>query len=133
MKTVFLSLMLLTLSLFAEVKQEFATQKLLNSKIKIIDIRTPGEWRETGLLKGSIPIMFFDERGKYDMNTFLRELNQHIKKDEEFALICRTGSRTHTLSDYLDRALGYKVINIRGGILYAIGNKLPIESYRAIK
>jgi len=130
MKKIILSLMILSLSLFGAVKQEFATQKLLDSKIKIIDIRTPAEWHETGLLKGSIPIMFFDERGQFNMNTFLRELNRHIKKGEEFALICRTGSRTSVLSVYLDAQLGYKVINIRGGILYAISSKLPIESYK---
>jgi rhodanese-related sulfurtransferase len=130
MKKIILSLMILSLSLFATVKQEFATQKLLDSKIKIIDIRTPAEWRETGLLKGSIPIMFFDEQGQFNMNAFLSKLHQHIKKGEEFALICRTGSRTSVLSEYLDAKLGYKVINIRGGILYAISSRLPIESYK---
>ncbi len=130
MKKIIFALVLLSLSLFAQVKQEFASQKLLDSKIKIIDIRTPSEWRETGLLKGSIPIMFFNERGQYDIDAFLSKLNQYIKKDEEFALICRTGSRSSMLAPFLDTELGYKVINLRGGILYAIGNKLPIEVYK---
>ncbi len=130
MKKIILSLMILSLSLFGVVKQEFASQKLLDSKVTIIDIRTPAEWQETGLLKGSIPIMFFDERGQYNINTFLSKLNQHVKRGEEFALICRTGSRTAVLSQYLGTKLGYKVINIRGGILNAIRNRLPIESYK---
>jgi rhodanese-related sulfurtransferase len=129
MKKIILVLSLLSISLFAAVKHEYASQKLLDSKVKIIDIRTPAEWHETGLLKGSIPIMFFDEERKFNMQKFLSELNKYIKPGEEFALICRTGSRTAMLADYLDQELGYKVINIRGGILYAIGNNLPIEPY----
>jgi len=133
MKKIVLILAVLTLSLFADVKHKFASQELLDSKVVIIDIRTPGEWRETGLLKGSVPIMFFNERGKFNINKFLAELNKHIKPNEEFALICRTGSRTAMVSEYLDKELGYKVINIRGGILYAIGQNLPVEPYKPKK
>jgi rhodanese-related sulfurtransferase len=120
---------LLSISLFAQVKNQYASQALIDSKIKIIDIRTPAEWRETGLLKGSIPIMFFDERGGYDVKKFLSELSRYVKQNEEFALICRTGSRTSVLAPFLDKQLGYKVINLRGGIMYAIGKRLPIERY----
>ena len=126
-------LILLTFSLFAQVKNQYASQALIDSKIKIIDIRTPAEWKETGLLKGSIPIMFFDERGQYDIRKFITQLDTYIKHDEEFALICRTGSRTSVIAPFFDKELGYKVINIRGGIMYAIGKKLPIEPYKANK
>lgn len=122
-------LSLLSLTLFAEVKHEYPSQEILNSNIKIIDIRTPGEWKQTGLIKGAIPIMFFDERGGYNVNAFLKELNAHVKNTEEFALICHTGSRTRTVANYLDKELGYKVINLKGGMVYAIGKKLPIEPY----
>ncbi len=123
-------LLLLSLSLFAQLKQQYPSQALIDSKIKIIDIRTPAEWRETGILKGSIPIMFFDERGQYDIKKFISQLNAHVRHDEEFAIICRIGSRTSVVAPFLDKELGYKVINLRGGIMYAIGKKLPIEPYR---
>jgi rhodanese-related sulfurtransferase len=129
MKTLFLLMSVLSLSLFAEVKHLYASLELINSDTKIIDIRTPGEWQQTGLLKGSIPIMFFDERGKYDIKAFLEELNTHVKPEEEFALICRTGSRTRMVASFLDKELGYKVINIKGGIMYAFGKRLPTEKY----
>jgi rhodanese-related sulfurtransferase len=130
MKKIILLLTLFTLTLFAEVKQEFPSQKLIDSKIKIIDIRTPSEWRETGLLKGAIPIMFFDERGQYDIKAFMNELGRYVKPTDTFALICRSGSRTTTVTNFLDKQLGYShVINLRGGMLYAIGQKLPVESY----
>lgn len=129
MKSFILLFSILTLSLIAEVKNLYPSMELINSDTKIIDIRTPGEWRETGLLKGAIPIMFFDERGSYDIKKFLTQLGEHVKPGEEFALICRTGSRTRTVSNFLDKELGYKVINVQGGMMYAIGKRLPIEQY----
>lgn len=130
MKNIFLLLLLTVSSVIADVKNEFITQNLINSKTKIIDIRTPSEWRETGLVKGSIPIMFFNEQGGYDVNTFLQELNKHVKPKEEFALICRTGSRTKMVSNFLSNEFGYKVINLEGGILYALDKKIPTEPFK---
>jgi rhodanese-related sulfurtransferase len=111
--------MLLSLSLFADLKNEYITKELLNSNIPIIDIRTPAEWKETGLLKGAIPIMFFNERGGYNVNAFLKKLNQKVDTSKPFALICRTGSRTSMVSAFLSKELGYKVINLKGGMEYA--------------
>ena len=119
MKKIFLTLLILATSLLAEVTQQYISQKLIDSKIPIVDIRTPGEWRETGIVKNSIPIMFFNERGAYDVNLFLTELNAKVDTKKQFALICRTGSRTTMISAFLSKELGYSVINIKGGIVLA--------------
>ena len=119
LKKIFLTLMILAVSLFAEYKSEYLTPDILKSGIPIVDIRTPGEWRETGILKGAIPIMFFDERGNYDVNTFLRELNTKVDTKKPFAIICRTGSRTSMVGPWLAKELGYKVTNLKGGMMYA--------------
>lgn len=125
-----LSLLLATTSLIADYSAQRIDQKLLNTKIKIIDIRTPTEWKTTGLVKGSLPIMFFDERGNYNMDIFLGELNTKIKKGERIALICDTGSRTKILGTYLGNKMGYNIIDLQGGIQYAIGKKIPLEPYK---
>jgi len=125
-----LSLLLTTTALMADYTVQPITQKLLDSKIKIIDIRTPGEWKTTGLVKGSIPIMFFNEQGSYDINAFLGELNKKINKGERFALICNSGSRSSMLGTHLGNKMGYNVIDLQGGIQYAISKKLPIEPYK---
>lgn len=124
------ALLLATTALMADYTAQPIDQKLLDSKIKIIDIRTPSEWKTTGLVKGSIPIMFFNERGNYDLNAFLDELNKKIKKGERFALICDTGNRTKLLGNHLGRQLGYNVIDLQGGIQYALMRKIPIEPYK---
>lgn len=112
---------------FAELKHVWATKDFLKNDIKIIDVRTPGEWRETGIVEGSYTIMFFDEQGRFNVALFLEELNKVVKKDEQFALICRTGSRTTEISKFLSQQLGYNVINLAGGI-----QKLMREGYKPV-
>lgn len=129
LKKTLLLLLILSLSLLAELSHEYPSQKILDSKIPIVDIRTPGEWRETGLVKDAIPIMFFDERGSYNIETFLSELNKKVDTKKPFALICRTGSRTRILGDYLSKEMGYDVINLQGGMMFLKANKLPIVPY----
>ena len=119
MKKTFLTLLILASSLLAEVTEQYISQKLIDSKIPIVDIRTPGEWRQTGIVKNSIPIMFFNERGGYNVDMFLTELNAKVDTKKQFALICRTGSRTTMISTFLSKELGYSVINIKGGIVLA--------------
>lgn len=118
-------------SLFAAITNEEASEQLINSNIPIVDIRTPGEWKETGLLKGSIPIMLFDEKGNYDLRVFLEKLNGVVDTKKPFAIICRTGSRTSVLAPFLSQKLNYNVINIKSGIVYAKHLKLPILPYQA--
>ncbi len=132
LKNIFFTLLLLSSALFADLKNEFITQELLNSKTPIVDIRTPGEWRETGLLKNAIPIMFFNERGGYDLNGWLKELNAKVDTSKPFALICHTGNRTSMLAPYLAKELGYKVINLKGGMDYATRG-LKMKTYRYMK
>ena len=130
MKKILLSLIILSVSLFATITNKEATLQLIDSGIPIVDIRTPGEWKETGLLKGSIPIMLFDERGNYDLKLFLEQLNSAVDTKKPFAIICRTGSRTVILANFLSQKLNYDVINIKSGIVYAKYMKLPILPYK---
>ena len=125
-----LFLLLLPILSFAELYQQYPSQQLLDSNIPIVDIRTPPEWVETGLIQGAIPIMFYNEKGGYDLKGFLRELNEKVDTTKPFALICRTGSRTSVVSKYLAKAYGYDVINIVGGMVYTKALKLKIEPFR---
>ncbi len=128
MKKIVFGLLLLATSLFAELQNIWVTNDFLKKDIKIIDIRTPGEWRQTGIVKGAYTIMFFDEKGQYDIPKFLESLNKIVKKDEQFALICRTGSRTAEIAKFLSSQHGYKVINLGGGMM-----KLMQEGHKPIK
>ncbi len=119
LKKIILTLLLLSVSLFAELTNQYMTKDFLNKGIPIVDVRTPGEWRETGLLKGAIPIMFFNAKGNYDARKFLEELNKKVDTKKPFALICHTGNRTSMIAPWLSKEFGYKVINLQGGMEYA--------------
>ncbi|ADN09581.1 rhodanese-like domain-containing protein [Sulfurimonas autotrophica] len=119
MKKIIFMLMVLAVTLFAEVQDEYISKELLKQNIPIVDIRTPGEWKETGLLKDAIPIMFWDAKGNYDARKFLNELNKKVDTTKPFALICHTGSRTSMVAPWLAKEFGYKVINLKGGMEYA--------------
>lgn len=119
MKKIIFTLILFAISLLADVQNEYISKELLKQNIPIVDIRTPGEWRETGLIKGAVPIMFWDEKGNYDARKFLIELNQKVDTKKPFALICHTGSRTSIIAPWLSKEFGYKVINLKGGMEYA--------------
>jgi len=127
MKRALIGVLMMTAALMAELQQVWVTPQFADKDIKIIDIRTPAEWRETGIVKGSYTIMFFDERGNFNVETFLKQLDKVVKKDEPFALICRVGSRTGMVSEFLSQRLDYKVTNLKGGIM-----KMIHEGYKTV-
>ncbi len=93
---------------------------LMNAGTKVIDIRTPAEWQNTGIIKNSIKLMFFDQFGSYDMDSWLKELEKYVKnKDETFVLVCAHANRTKIVGNFLRDKLGYKnVVELCGGIEY---------------
>ena len=111
-----LGLFMISTFMLAGVKTANVTPQIVESGIKVIDIRTEAEWIQTGIVKGSIPITFFDARGNYDAQKFLDTISKYVKKTEEFALICRTGNRTTAVSDFLGKQ-GYDVVNLKGGVV----------------
>ncbi|HIP45918.1 MAG TPA: rhodanese-like domain-containing protein [Sulfurospirillum arcachonense] len=116
MSKLMLGLFMISTFMLAGVKTANATPELVQSGITIIDIRTEPEWVQTGIIKDSIPITFFDARGNYDAEKFLDTISKYVNKGEEFALICRTGNRTTAVSDFLGKQ-GYDVINLKGGVV----------------
>ena len=134
MKKTLFGLLLLASTLFAEVTNVDVTPAFINdTKLKIIDIRTKGEWRETGIVPNAYLLTFFDERGNYDIEGFLDSLNKIVKKDEQFALICRTGSRTGMISNFLGEKLGYHVVNLRGGMMKLFSEGFKPQPYTPTK
>ena len=86
-------------------------QELLDAQQKgtvIIDIRTPEEWIETGTITDAKRIMFFDQQRKPVIALFMAEFEKLVtSKDQPFVLVCRSGSRTNAVTNFLDKKLGY--------------------------
>jgi len=118
MKKILFGLLILASSLFAEVTNVDVTPQFIQeNNLKVIDVRTRGEWEATGIVPNAYLLTFFDERGNYDIEGFLSKLNKIVDRDETFALICRTGSRTGMISNFLGEKLNYHVVNLRGGMM----------------
>jgi len=131
LKKIILLLILLAASLLAELKNSYLTQEILNSDLPIVDVRTVGEWKNEGILKNAIPIEFYNEKGKYNINAFLTDLNAKVDTTKPFAIICRKGNRTSVIAPWLSQKHNYNVTNILGGMEYAIKElKIKVHPYK---
>jgi rhodanese-related sulfurtransferase len=91
-----------------------AHAKALAGELVLIDIRTPEEWRETGIPASARPITMHQE-----VATLIAALDAAAGGDRTrtLALICRTGSRTTFLQSELKK-IGYSnVVNVAEGVV----------------
>jgi len=101
-------------------------KQLMQQGVAVIDVRTTSEWKKTGVIKDSHLIMFYDEKGKYDMNAWLAEVDNVASKDQPVVLLCHSGSRSKKLAKYLVKELGYnKVYNVQKGIIHWLRKDNP--------
>ncbi|WP_456374889.1 rhodanese-like domain-containing protein [Thiolapillus sp.] len=128
-KLLFSFLLLMALPVSARVTNidNAELEKLMAQGVPVIDIRRAEEWQQTGVVKGSHLITFFDKRGNYNVQAWLDKLAPIAGKNDPFILICRTGNRTGTVSRFLDQKLGYtKVYNVQKGITHWIAKGKPV-------
>ena len=94
-----------------------ALKKLLAKGTKIIDLRRPEEWKETGILPGSYKLTAFDNTGRF-IRTFPAGLRKVVGRNEPVILICRSGNRSSVIANMLVEQAGYlEVYNVAGGIV----------------
>ncbi|WP_404382784.1 rhodanese-like domain-containing protein [Caenispirillum salinarum] len=99
---------------WADVGPE-AFAKLAADGVTVIDVRTPEEWRETGIIPGAKTIMAFDENGP--VRTFPEALLAAAPPDAPVAIYCRSGNRSAAVASFAAKRLGYpQVYNLEPGI-----------------
>ncbi len=104
-------------------------QELVDQGVLLVDIRREEEWQQTGIVKGSKTITFFDRTGNVSKD-FVPKFTAIAKLDQPIMLICRTGSRTKAASEALIKQLGYKnVMNVTTGIMGWITEKRAVTKY----
>lgn len=119
MKKLLLVLGLLSVSLFADFKtvDAKAFEKLMKKGYTTIDIRTPGEWEETGIIKGSHKMMFFSEKGEALLADWFYDLGRLVKdKKEPILIYCAHANRTQPLGQGLVQMGFENVYELKGGI-----------------
>ncbi len=119
MKKILLVLGFLSVSLFAGFKtiDAGAFTKLQTKGYPVIDIRTPSEWKETGIIEGSHKMMFFTPQGDVDLAEWFFNLGLLVKdKKEPILIYCAHANRTKVLGQGLVD-MGFKnVYELEGGI-----------------
>ena len=89
--------------LFAEIFEvnNEKIKMLLESSVPLIDIRTEGEWLETGVINSSHLMTFFDKDGNYDFTKWIIELGKIADENGPVIIICRTGRRSRIVSNMM--------------------------------
>jgi rhodanese-related sulfurtransferase len=107
------------------------SQKLVDSGVKIIDIRTQGEWMQTGIVPGAFTLTYFDEKGNYNNQAFLSELEKIVPdKNEKFGIICRSGNRTSKLLPVLHENGYPNAFDVLGGVKTAKDTGVTLVPYK---
>lgn len=91
-------------------------QQLMAKGVQLIDLRTPGEWQQTGVVAGSHMVTLFDEKGRANPD-WSKEVNAISAPDQPIALICRSGNRTRAAAKLLNDATpARQIYNVRSGM-----------------
>jgi len=95
-------------------------QKLMKNEPKnvmILDVRTPGEWMQEGVIPGATLIAMRDVPRSLD----------RIPKGKKIVVVCATGSRSGAVASFLGDKLGYpSVSNYAAGMVDWVGRGLPV-------
>lgn len=99
---------LLTLSVHAAEKplNNAQLEKLMHKGIKVIDIRTQKEWKNTGIIPGAYTITY---KNKKAIAAWLRIFNRIIKNTStSFVLVSHNDAKATQLAKVLSKEYGYK-------------------------
>lgn len=111
-----------------------AHEKAMKGEVVLVDVRTPDEWKQTGLPASGHAITMHQQGPE-----FLRQLDAALGGDrtKPLAVICRTGNRTGSLVGPLEKAGYTRVIDVKEGMVggrYGQGwikSGLPLRKYQA--
>ena len=91
-------------------------KRLSAGTLLLIDVRSPGEWRDTGLAKGALPISIHRKDG---LEGFVLEVRDRTDGNplRQIALICASGIRSARAARALNKAGYESLLNVREGML----------------
>ena len=87
--------------------------------VVLLDVRTPQEYAE-GHIDGALNI-------NIQSDDFRQRAEKELSKDPTILIYCRSGRRSMEAAGILSE-LGYKVVNLKGGIIEWKGDGLPVTT-----
>lgn len=92
-----------------------------DNSLYLVDIRTPSEWKETGVIKGAHLLTFGSPA------SFLNEIRPKLGPDQKLALICRSGNRSGRAARKVAKMVNWDVVDVSGGM-----SRIVSEGYRTV-
>ncbi|WP_242463837.1 rhodanese-like domain-containing protein [Thiococcus pfennigii] len=119
-----------------ELSAPEALERAQRGELIIVDVRTPGEWRRTGVGAGALELNMIQSRGGEE---FIEKLLEQVggNMDTPIALICRTGNRSGNVQRLLLENGFTEVYNVREGMAGSgagpgwLERGLPVEDCRS--
>ncbi|MBV7410569.1 rhodanese-like domain-containing protein [Maritimibacter sp. DP1N21-5] len=94
-----------------EFDQRFLTVEEMQSReALVVDIRTPSEWVETGVIDGARLVTFDDPQ------SFLAQIRAHLAPGQDLVLVCRSGNRTRAAASALAPLIDNPITSVEGGM-----------------
>ena len=127
--TIAFFILLFSTQLFAEIIEvdNNKIKILMESGVPLIDIRTENEWYETGVIRQSHLITFFDIEGKSNVEKWMFELEKIASKKDSVIIICRSGRRSRIVSNFLDQEVNFSnIYHATNGMISWIDSKNKI-------
>jgi len=90
---------------------EMSVEQMKENGGLIVDIRTPAEWAETGVIEGARLVTFQDPQD------FLDAVWSEIEDGRDLLLVCRSGGRTAAAGQYLAPMIPNRVVSVAGGMI----------------
>lgn len=87
--------------------------------VQLLDVRTPLEYAE-GHIAGALNI-------NVQSDDFQQVAEKELSKDSTILVYCRSGRRSMNAAEILTK-LGYKVVNLKGGIIEWREDGLPVTN-----
>ena len=94
-------------------------KKIKANSVQLLDVRTPQEYAE-GYIDGALNI-------NIQSDDFQQRAEKELSKDSTILVYCRSGRRSMEAAEMLTK-LGYKVVNLKGGIIEWKGAGLPVTT-----
>lgn len=94
-------------------------KEIKGDSVQILDVRTPLEYAE-GHIAGALNI-------NVQSDDFQQVAEKELSKDSTILVYCRSGRRSMNAAEILTK-LGYKVVNLKGGIIEWREDGLPVTN-----
>jgi len=88
----------------------------------LVDIRTPEEWRDTGVIEGALLVTYSDA------DSFLSAIAPHREEGQKIALVCRSGNRSSRAARQIAAQVDTPVMDVAGGMI-----RIVAEGYAPVR